>query len=97
MAEMAQENNGNAAEGNLETGSFRIRSFIDLRRLRSCYLRTTEGFIEIDSNDNPCPGAIEKDFGLKRSTLEEAMEFLRQSLHSSEPDDDLLLEFLDDN
>ena len=78
-----------------DTDSFPIRDFPDLRRLRKAYLKKGDKPIGVDSADNPTPDECEEDFGLTRSTTEEALEFLRQSQCGDEPDD-ALREFLDD-
>lgn len=78
-----------------EDAAFPIRDFLDLRRLRRTYLRCGDRPTAVDSSSNPIPEDGEDDFGLKRSTEEEALEFLRESL-AGDSGDDPLTEFLDD-
>ena len=74
---------------------FRIRDFPDLRRLRKSYLCKDGKPVGVDSGDTPLPDEQEEDFGLQRSTTEEALEFLRESLCEDDKEDPLR-EFLDD-
>jgi len=76
---------------------FRVYPFLDLRTLRKLYLRNREGLVELDSADNPSTETAEEDFGLTRSTTDDALKFFRQSTTGQEGDDeDDLTEFLDD-
>ena len=86
------------AEGKAGDCAFRIRDFADLRRLRKSYLKHGDKPIGVDSSDNPVPDAAEEDFGLTKSTVEEALEFLRclREEGQSTEEDDALREFLDD-
>ena len=81
-----------------EEHDFPIRDFPDLRKLRHTFLRCGDKPINIDSSDNPRPDEQEQDFGLKRSTAEEALELLREAEKLEEElADDPLAEFLDDD
>ena len=92
-----RENAADAAGGTGDC-AFRIRDFSDLRRLRNAYLRRDGKPIGVDSADNPVPDEAEEDFGLTKSTAEEALEFLRCLREEEETasEDDELREFLDD-
>lgn len=81
--------------GEAEEKDIPIRDFPDLRRLRKAYLNRDGKPVGVDSNDTPLHDCEEGDFGLTRSTPEEAWEFLRQMLEESHDDD--LTEFLDDD
>jgi hypothetical protein len=72
-----------------------IRDFSDLRFLRTAYVRRGEKPIGVDSNGHPLPDEHEEDFGIRRSTADEALQFLRDSLSDADADDSLL-EFLND-
>ncbi|MDR1745225.1 MAG: hypothetical protein LBS30_05680 [Planctomycetota bacterium] len=72
-----------------------IRDFADLRSLRKSYLQRNEKPIGIDSNNHPIADEQEEDFGLKRSTVDEALQFYRDSLSGDEANDSLS-EFLND-
>lgn len=74
---------------------FPIRDLPDMRNLRKAYLKKNDKPIGVDSADNPIPHEDEEDFGLKRSTPEEAREFLEETLRCDEADDPLT-EFLND-
>lgn len=77
---------------------FRIYPFLDLRILRRLYLKNTKGLAELDSADNPSPDAVEEDFGLTRSSADDALKFFRQSTTAQDGDDtDDLAEFLNDS
>ena len=73
-----------------------ICDFPDLRNLRRAYLKKDDLPIELDSNDNPRPDTTEEDFGLRRSTAEEAWEFFRAIMEAEDGPDDLT-EFLNDD
>ena len=79
-----------------EDAEFTIRELPDLRRLRKTYLRCGDKFIAFDSTDSPLPNNGEEDFGLERSTQEEALEFLRQLTDAADAGPDDLTEFLED-
>ena len=81
-----------------ECGEFRIRDFPDLRRLRKAYLKCGDKPVAVDSSDTPLPDDSEEDFGLKRSTEEEAWQFLRDSTapENDHAADDPMREFLED-
>lgn len=76
--------------------TIRIVELPDLRRLRAAYLKKDGLPIGVDSNDSPVPDEQEEDLGLKRSTIEEALEFLRESTEKKPGDRDALSEFLDE-
>lgn len=77
---------------------FRIYPFLDLRILRRLYLKNTKGLVELDSADNPSPDVAEEDFGLTRSSADDALKFFRQSMTKQDGDDtDDLAEFLNDS
>ena len=72
-----------------------IRDLPDLRKLRKTFLTKDGKPVEVDSNDTPRHEGEEEDFGLQRSTEEEAWEFYRQNLADDACGDDMT-EFLDD-
>lgn len=75
-----------------KTGEFPIRPLDDLRRFRDRYPRGANAAPGPDGSD---AGEDEVDFGLKRSTPEEAWQFYLDSLKPNAGDDELT-EFLND-
>jgi len=79
---------------------FPIREFPDMRDLRCAGQRTGEHPVDAGAADGPSPDESEEDFGLKRSTREEALQFLRDIIAvrdaEAQDEDDPLTEFLDD-
>lgn len=76
---------------------FPICDFPDLRRLRAIYLKCGGKPVGMDSTDTPRPDEQEEDFGLRRSTAEEALELLREAVGEETDEHDPLTEFLDDD
>ena len=78
---------------------FPIREFPDLRDLRCAYGRGGDHPVGAAAV-GPHPDEGEEDFGLRRSTREEALQFLRDIIAvrdaETEDGDDPLAEFLDD-
>lgn len=74
-----------------------IRDFTDLRRLRRLYRNSVTGvYPPRVLNEQPLLGGEEEEFGLVRSTEEEAWQFYLESLNADEEEDDLT-EFLNDS
>lgn len=73
-----------------------LRDFPDIRKFRGIYLRNNDKPVEVDSNDTPLPEGEEEDFGIRRSSDEEAWDFYRQVVCDEESDDELT-EFLNDD
>lgn len=84
-----------------EDEDIRIREFPDMRCLRKTYLSKGGKPVQVDSNDTPRHDVEEEeeDFGLKRSSDEEAWQFFCDTQADEKGDKeqrDELTEFLDD-
>lgn len=98
MTDESEKKNADEASCSQPEHAFPIRDLPDLRRLRRSYSKRGDSPMAVDSAGNHLPHDREEDFGLQRTTEEEAAEFLRELIRERDGDagDDPLTEFLKD-